>query len=276
MLLGINETLPHTSPADWAKKHKELGVGTVVFPLNCQAPLEMIDAYAAAAKEAGLVIAEVGVWRNTLAADLEEREKMIQYAIGQLKLADRIGARCCVNIIGTPYGPRWDGAYAGNFSAEYWEMAVKMIQRIIDEAKPSRTKYSIEPMAWMMPTGPDEYLQLIKDVDREAFGVHMDLINMIDSPRRYFGADAFMEECFGKLKGHICSCHLKDSLLLEPFTVHLQECACGKGTINLEKYAELASIEDPTMPMLIEHLSGAEEYIESFAYVNERLKAYVK
>ena len=36
-------------------------------------------AYKKAADEAGLTIAEVGVWRNTLAADPDERKRWIDY-----------------------------------------------------------------------------------------------------------------------------------------------------------------------------------------------------
>ena len=74
-------------------------------------------AYKEAADKAGLVIAEVGIWRNTLAAVPEERAHWIDYAINQLRMADRIGAICCVNVVGTPYGPRWDGGYRENFSS---------------------------------------------------------------------------------------------------------------------------------------------------------------
>lgn len=72
-------------------------------------------------------------------------------------MADRIGARCCVNVVGTPYGPRWD------------------------------------------------------------------VVNMITSPERYFFNDRFL------------------------------------------------SAEDPAMPMIIEHLTSDEEYIESVEYVKKRL-----
>lgn len=44
-------------------------------------------AYKKAADEAGLTIAEVGVWRNTLAADPDERKRWIDYAIRQLRMA---------------------------------------------------------------------------------------------------------------------------------------------------------------------------------------------
>jgi len=52
-----------------------------------------------------------------LAADPDERKKWIDYAVCQLRMADAIGAVCCVNVVGTPYGPRWDGGYRDNFSS---------------------------------------------------------------------------------------------------------------------------------------------------------------
>ena len=271
MYLGISSSLAHTSPEDWAAKHKSLGLKTVNFPVDCNAGEEKIMAYKKAADDAGLTIAEVGVWRNTLAKDLDERQRMIDYAVEQLKMADRIGARCCVNVVGTPYGPRWDGGYRENFSEELWQMAVKMIQEIIDRAAPTHTKFSIESMPWMIPSSPDEYLRLMNDVNREAFGAHLDVVNMITSPERYFFNDRFLEECFTKLKGRICSCHLKDISLKEEYTFQLEECACGKGTLDIELYAKLATTEDPQMPMIIEHLTTDEEYIQSVEYVRNRL-----
>ncbi len=272
MKIGLSVPLAHETPQQWAKKHRELGCGSVVFPVNCEASPETIDAYRQAAEQEGLIIAEVGIWKNVLAVDNREREEAVAYSINQLKMADEIGAKCCVNIVGTPHGPIWDGGYPGNFSKETWKMAVDSIQHIIDEANPVNTKFSIEPMPWMIPTGPDEYLRLIGDVDREAFGVHMDLINMVNCPQRYFFAEEFMEECFSKLKGRILSCHIKDVLLLNEFTFQLRECACGEGTLPLEKYAQLSTAENPDMPMIIEHLHSDEEYLQSLSYLQKRLK----
>lgn len=274
MYLGLSSSLKHSSPKEWAETHKALGLKSVVFPVNCNAGEKLIDAYKEEAEKHGLLIAEVGIWRNTLAADMAEREKWIDYAIRQLKMADKIGAACCVNVVGTPYGPRWDGGYRQNFSQELWQLAVKIIQRIIDEAKPVRTKFSIESMPWMIPSSPDEYLRLIKDVDRKEFGAHLDVVNMITSPERYFFNDKFLEECFSKLKGKICSCHLKDIRLKEEYTFQLQECACGQGTLDLELFAKLATAENAQMPMIIEHLSTDEEYLASLKYVQKRLAAF--
>lgn len=39
----------------------------------------------------------------------------------------------------------------------------------------------------------------------------------------------------------------------------------------MERYAALASAEDPQMPMIIEHLHTDAEYLASIRYVQERL-----
>jgi L-ribulose-5-phosphate 3-epimerase UlaE len=108
-------------------------------------------------------------------------------------------------------------------------------------------------------------------VDRAEFGTHLDVVNMITSPRRYFFNDEFLRECFEKLHGTIVSCHLKDILLKPEYTFQLQECACGEGTLDINLYAQLATTENPRMPMIIEHLTTDEEYVASVQYVRDRL-----
>ena len=275
MLLGISSPLQHTSPEDWAAKHKALGLKAINFPVTYLDGEETYMAYKKAADAAGLSISEVGIWRNTLAADPAERAKWIEYSIGQLQMAEEIGATCCVNVVGTPYGPRWDGGYRGNFSKELWDDAVKMIRQIIDSVRPRHTKFSIESMPWMIPSSPDEYLRLLEDVDRPEFATHLDVVNMITSPQRYFFNDDFLRECFTKLKGTICSCHLKDIKLKEEYTFQLEESSCGEGSLDLELYASLASAENPCMPMIIEHLETDQEYFDSVKYVKERLGRFI-
>ena len=271
MKLGLSSPLKHKSPEEWADKMVSLGAGSVVFPVDSTADQTTIDAYKNAAVSHNLIIAEVGVWKNTLDANLSERQKNIEYAIKQLKLADYLGARCCVNVVGTPCGPRWDGGYRGNFSPRVRDEAIEMIQEIIDKANPKKTMYTIESMPWMIPSGPDDYLKLIDEVGRKHFGVHLDIVNMITSPERFFFNDIFIKECFEKLKGKICSCHLKDIKLLDDYTFCLKEVACGKGKLDIKLYAELATAEDKDMPMIIEHLNTDNEYIKSIKYVTELL-----
>lgn len=274
MRLGIASGLKHTCPEEWACKLNELGCRSVVFPVDYTCDKKVITEYVEAAKKYDLTIAEVGVWCSPISSNLEKREAAMERCIEQLKLADQIGAKCCVNVVGS-LGERWDGAYRENFSQELWDIVVKSIQDIIDAVNPQNTYYAIEPMPWMIPMDPDQYVKLIKDVDRERFGVHMDIVNWITSPQKYFFNEEFIEECFEKLGDQIKSCHIKDISLQEEFTWNLKEVACGKGILNLEKYAELANKASINMPMIIEHLTDDEEYKKSFAYTKERLLEYL-
>lgn len=275
MILGTSSPLQHTSPEDWAAKHKALGLKAINFPVNYLEGEEKYLAYKKAADATGLSISEVGIWRNTLAPDPEERAKWINYAIGQLQMAEEIGATCCVNVVGTPYGPRWDGGYRDNFSTELWTDAVKMIRQVIDSVRPRHTKFCIESMPWMIPSSPQECLRLLEDVDRAEFATHLDVVNMITSPQRYFFNDDFLRECFSVLKGTIVSCHLKNIKLKEEYTFQLEESACEDGALDLELYASLASAENPCMPMIIEHLDTDQEYFDSVRYVKEKLGRFI-
>ena len=64
MFLGTSSPLAHSTPEEWAEKHKSLGLKTVNFPVDCTVGEEKIMAYKKAADTAGLTIAEVGIWRN--------------------------------------------------------------------------------------------------------------------------------------------------------------------------------------------------------------------
>ncbi len=247
-------------------KHKALGLGAVNFPLSYENDDALIDEYVKEAQKNNLVIAEVGVWRNTLDLNEEARKKAIKYAVGQLELADRIGSSCCVNIIGAR-GSRWDGAYKDNFTKETWELAVKTIQEIIDEANPKNTYFTIEPMPWMFPTGPDEYLELLESVDRDRFAVHMDIYNWITTPRRYFFNEEFIDECFEKLGKHTKSCHLKGVKMEDDYTLFFRETSAENGGINTKHLIEKGLSFDENMPFIVEHLHTDEQYLNSVAYI---------
>lgn len=276
MILGTSSPLQHNSPKEWASKHAALGLKAINFPVDYTAGEKVYMEYKEAAEKYGLIIAEVGVWKNTLAKDFAERQKWINYAIEQLKMADKIEAICCVNVAGTPHGPRWDGGYKENFSKETFNQTVAMVQQIIDTAQPKFTKYSIESMPWMIPTGPDEYLELINTVNRPQFAAHLDIVNMITSPQRFFFNEDFLDECFSKLSGKIVSCHLKDVLLKPEYTFQLEECACGKGSLNLRHFIELATKQNKKMPMIIEHLTTDQEYLKSIDYIKNLAKDLIE
>ena len=267
MRLGVSTSFEHISPQEWLEKNKRLGLKSVVFPTNCEADDSLIKEYSSLADKNDITIAEVGIWRNTLAADKAERTRAMEYAINQLILADKIGAKCCVNVAGTPHGPRWDGGYRNNFDDATRRKIIQMIRTIIDEASPKRTTFSIESMPWMVPSGPDDYLQLLNEVERDSFSVHLDLINMVNSAQRYFFLDEFMDECLDKLGDKLVSCHLKDIKLLPEYTFQLRECAPGEGILNIKRFLNKLDEINPEMPIIIEHLKTDAEYEQSVKYV---------
>lgn len=266
MKLGTSSPLFHRSPEHWAEKHEKLGLKAINFSLNCKDDEQLIDEYVKQAGIHGLTIAEVGIWKNPLSPNEVERADAIDYSIGQLALADRIKAKCCVNIMGAR-GERWDGAYKDNFSRETWDLGVKTIRKIIDEVKPKNTFFTIESMPWMVPTGPNEYLKLIDAVERDEFAVHLDIFNWITTPQRYFYNEEFIDECAEKLGAKIKSCHLKDVKMEQPYTLHFTETYPGNGGINIKYLIDKMCEYNPDMPFIIEHLNTDEEYLESVEYV---------
>ncbi len=270
MRLGTSSPLRHNSPEEWADKQIDLGCSTVVFPVQSNEPESKIIAYKEAAEKAGLTIAEVGIWRNALAADEGERKANMDYCVEQLRLADYLGARCAVNVAGS-FGRIWDGGYKENFTKDAWDKTVAMVREVIDRANPQNTYFTLEPMPWMIPTGPREYLKLIEAVDRDRFAVHMDIINMTNSAERYFNAEEFVDEVTEKLGNRIRSCHIKDVHLKEEYTFQLEECAPGKGEFPLRYYVQKMSSIDPDMPVILEHLNTDEEYIRYMGYLKEVL-----
>ncbi len=266
MRFGTSSPLAHGSAEEWAENQVALGCGSVVFPVQSDEPIEKIDSYKKAAEDHGLLIAEIGIWRNALSPDADERKKNMDYCVEQLKLADYLGARCAVNVAGA-FGPRWDGHYRENFTAEARQKTVKMVQEIIDRADVKNTYFTLEPMPWMIPTGPKDYLKLIDEVDRERFAVHLDIINMTNSADRYFNPEEFVDECAELLGNRIRSCHIKDIHLKEEYTLQLEECAPGCGEFPLAYYIKKMNEIDSDMPIIVEHLETDEEYIKYLKYV---------
>ena len=263
MRLGTSSPLAHSSAEEWAENQIKLGMGAVVFPVQSDEPEAKIIEYKEAAERHGLMIAEVGIWRNALSLDPDERKKNMDYAVEQMRLADFLGARCAVNVAGA-FGPRWDGHYKENFTKEARQQTVKMVQDIIDRADVKNTYFTLEPMPWMIPTGPADYVKLLEEVERDRFLVHLDIINMTNSIDRYYNAEALVDEC-AELLG------IKDIHLEEDYTVHLTECPPGCGEFPLRYYIEKMNEIDPEMPVILEHLNTDEEYLKYMAYLKKEL-----
>ena len=271
MRLGISFTLPHSSPEEWAEKNRALGLRAVVFPVDHTAPKDLIEAYAAACRANDLTIAEVGAWKNLLDPDPEKRAANYAYVLGQLKLADRVGANCCVDISGA-LGEVWDGGYPGNYLPETFDLVVNTVKSLIRDAGVTRTAFTLEPMPWMLPWDGESYRRLLDAVNDEHFAVHMDAINLMNCPERYFHCADFLKETFGMLHGRIRSVHVKDVNLERTLTLHLKEVPIGEGGFDIPAYARLAEAEGPDTPFIVEHLAAEEEYLKAIAVLKPLLE----
>ena len=267
MKLGGSIAAPFEGATEWGRLLEQSRFAAVTCPVTCAAPEATKADVLKEAGRLGVTIAEVGVWKNPLAPDAAEREMALKFAKDQLAFADEIGVPCCVNIVGSR-GARWDGAYPDNYSRQTYEAIVASIRDIIDAVRPKRAFYSIEPMPWMVPDGPDEYLALIRDVDREQFAVHLDFVNMISSAKRFLFAGDFIEECFEKLGPYTVSCHAKDIRLEQPFTTMLREVAPGEGALDYARVLRAAErLLGKDMPFLLEHMQTDAEYARAYEYV---------
>ena len=261
--LGGPIFLKSDDPAELAKEHRRLGYTAAYCPAGD--PQQIKKAFA---KE-DVVIAEVGAWRNLLDPDETKRRDNFRYVAERLHLADEVAARCCVDIAGSFNPDLWYGPNPKNLSKEFFDATVENVRKLIDQVKPTQTKFSIEMMPWSLPDGPDSYVKLIKAVNRPAFGVHLDVCNVINTPDRYYRNAEVITECFQKLRPWILSCHAKD-LSWETkgeYNVHFQETIPGRGQINYATYLkELTTVD---APLMLEHLKTAEDYAEARAYIHK-------
>jgi len=270
MRLGAPAFAKSSDPAELVKAHKELGYtaaycpGVVLANPNDDA---LVEAMRREFERADIVIAEVGIWRNMMSPDSEEREANIRFAIERLEIAEKIGARCCVNYAGSRNPEEPAGPHPYDLTREAFDELVEIVRRIIDEVKPKRTSFTIEMMQWSHPDSPDGYLELINAVDRKAFGVHLDPTNLINCPRRYFDTGAVIRECIDKLGAYIKSAHAKDCLMEDRAIVHISEVMPGKGRLDYRTYLTKLAALPQDVPLMIEHLKTPEEYAEAANYI---------
>jgi sugar phosphate isomerase/epimerase len=263
--LRLGGPVKESNPIKWIQMHKALGYRAAYCPAKAFDPDDLVQGYKQLASKADIVIAEVGAWSNPISDDPEERKEALTKCREQLALADRIGARCCVNISGSR-GNKWDGPDTRNLTDETFDLIVETTRGIIDDVKPKRTFFALETMPWAHPDSPDSYVRLIKAIDRKHFAVHLDPVNLVNSPRRYFNNAALIRECFEKLGPYIKSCHAKDIILEKKLTTHLNEIQPGLGGLDYETFlTELSKI--PDTPLMLEHLKTPEQYKQAADHI---------
>ena len=230
----------YDNPEKWVRILKALGYRAAYCPLGTDASDDKIKAYADAAANADIAIAEVGTWSNPISPNDDEKKQALKKCHDGLVLADKIGAKCCVNISGSRNPKQWAGPHNDNLTEETFDMIVETTRKIIDDVKPTRTHFTLEAMPWSYPDSPDSYVRLIKAIDRKQFAVHLDPMNFVSSPQLYFNNAKLIRDCFAKLGPHIKSCHAKDIILKDDiYTPHLDEIRAGLGNLDYAVFLEL-------------------------------------
>ena len=261
-----------SEPQLWITAVKARGYTAAYCPVDHAAPDNVVRSYAEAAKGANIVIAEVGAWSDPLHPDPQKRKAAIELCKARLNLADRIGARCCVNISGSR-GEQWDGPDPRNLTQETYDLIVEAVRAILDAVKPTRTFFTLETMPWMYPDSPDSYLQLMKAIDRPQFAAHLDPANLLCSPQRFYANAELIRECFAKLGPHIRSCHAKDIALAGRLMTHLDEVRPGRGGLDYRTYLRELNKLEPDVPLMLEHLDSEEQYALAADYVRSVARA---
>jgi len=255
-------------PEELARAHVDLGYRAGFCPWG----LSMDDSsYLHALRDAfeaqDVVLAEVIAWRNLIPADETARAEAFQWVCGQLAVADELGARCCLCFGGTLDNDKGWTPHPENLSQATFDLIVQTVRRILDEVTPRRTKFALEMMATVFPNSADSYVDLIKAVDRPALAVHLDPVNLICTPERYFDNAAVIRECLDKLGPWIVSCHAKDIVWRVQRGFHLDESIPGTGNLDFRTYLAGIRCLPPDVPLLLEHLSTPEEYRQGYDYI---------
>jgi sugar phosphate isomerase/epimerase len=267
ILLGGPVSTLSQDPYELADAHRRFGYQAAYCPNIEPGDSSRIAAVRDAFKRAGIVLAEHNAWGNLVSPREDVRAKNLARVCERLAVADEVGALCTVDYLGTR-DPKSDyGPHPDNLSAAGFDLAVQTVRKIVDAVKPRKAKFALEMMQWIVPDSVDCYARLLEAVDRPAFGVHLDPVNIIVTPRQYFDTGAVLRECFAKLGPRIVSCHAKDLVLQNRLAMHLDEVRPGLGALDYRTYlSELAKL-GRDVPLMLEHLSTPAEYAQALRHL---------
>jgi len=189
---------------------------------------------------------------------------------GTLAAADEMGVVACVAFHGTVghAGDPWQlsdnydyGPHPDNLGEAGFQRMVDTARYVIDAVKPKRTKFSLEMVPWLITGTPQEYLRLIKAVDRPAFAAHIDAANMITSPQFYFDTPRMLREGFALLAPYVVSAHAKDIVMKGGpglISFHMDEVPPGEGMLDYRAYLRELNALGRDVPLMLEHFDKPE------------------
>jgi sugar phosphate isomerase/epimerase len=266
--LGAPIFLKSDDPAALAREHRRLGYTAAQCPPVKIADTALIDAIRKSYAAENVVIAEVGAWVNILDPDSAKRKRNMEYVIERMQLADAVGARCCVDTAGSFAAQ--GSADARNVTKEFFDATVENCRKVIDTVKPTRSRFTIEMMFASLPDSADSYADLLHAVDRKEFGVHLDVCNVLNSPAKYYGSGAVIDELFRKLGPSIVSCHAKDLLIAPGRSLQFFEVVPGRGIVDYKAYLRNLAQVPLEAPLMLEHFNNDDEFQEGANYIRRQ------
>jgi len=118
-----------------------------------------------------------------------------------------------------------------------------------------------------VPDSADSYLELVRAIDRERFAVHLDVVNLVCSPQRYFANAALNPRVRGE------AWPTDQELPCQGYRAGRSAYgasgrgAAGAGRDGLSCTAAGAEHAGPRLPLMLEHLQNEPEYDQAASYV---------
>jgi len=265
MRLGGQLFIEQETPEAWGKALYEARFRATTCPFD-GSDMKLASQYLDVAKHYDIVIAEVGAWSNPISPNELVAKQAITHCIQRLDLANEIGAGVCVNIAGSR-SEHWDGPHRDNLTEDTFTLIVDTVRTIIDAVQPTRTHYALEMMPWIFPNHADSYVRLVQAIDRKAFAVHFDPVNIINSPHTYYHNDQLIIDFIKKLGPYIKNVHAKDIILHPKLTLHFDEVLPGQGQLNYAVLLQQLNTLQGDIPIIIEHLSTNDQYHAAASYI---------
>ncbi|MCL1794374.1 MAG: sugar phosphate isomerase/epimerase [Oscillospiraceae bacterium] len=257
-----------------AKAHKLKGYTAAYVPHADLNDKEKIREIKKAFEAENIILAETGYWENITDIEEESRKHHQNCLTNALYLAEEVGARCAVDIFGSYVHGNGNSKFvAKNFSDEAFSDAVDIARMIIDTVKPKTASFAYEIFPFNVVDCPEMIEKLIKAVDRKMFGVHLDLANLINSPRAYFSSGDIIRDCTKRFGDRIVAAHVKDIKLKEPaISVILEEVVAGTGGLDMNAFVREIHKLPQDIPFMMEHLANEAEYDQAAAYIRKCAK----
>ncbi len=210
----------------------------------------------------GLVIGEVGYWRNLLVDDEDLRARRIEDVRALLVRAEAMQTGCVVTLVGS-FGDQFVSPHADNWSDRARERAAENCLRILDGLELTHTSYALEPWCNGFFHEPQAVADFLNAVDHPRLKLHLDVMNM-HSVQTYFQSTQVIDLAFDLLADRVVSVHAKD-LLWDPthMFMRLDEVMPGEGVLDYDLFLRRIDELSPDMPVYTEHWQSDEEYVQA-------------